>query len=158
MEHFRWPSGRIFGISTLIGYSVSVACVTVSCFPWSRPFAPPAPLPLLTLQFCSPASQLLWQSLTSRVCTSSATAPRLPDAGQPLTAGQTRDLPVPVQGACTHARFYDHAGSAASSNFLTQHGHAFDIPGKADHSGAAPQLRLVRHVTPDGKIWGWPPI
>ena len=26
-------------------------------------------------------------------------------------AGQTGDLPVPVQGACVHARFYDHAGS-----------------------------------------------
>ncbi|MBO0742713.1 MAG: hypothetical protein J2P51_14975, partial [Hyphomicrobiaceae bacterium] len=33
--------------------------------------------------------------------------------GQPGTAaGQTRDLPVPVQGACVHARVYDHAGSA----------------------------------------------
>ena len=40
-------------------------------------------------------------------------SPRLPDAGQPGTAaGQTRDLPVPVQGACVHARFYDHAGSS----------------------------------------------
>ena len=25
-------------------------------------------------------------------------------------AGQTRDLPVPVQGACAHARVSDHAG------------------------------------------------
>jgi len=40
------------------------------------------------------------------------TAPRLPDAGQPKTAaGQTRDLPVPVQGAYVHARFSDHAES-----------------------------------------------
>jgi hypothetical protein len=23
--------------------------------------------------------------------------------------GQTRDLPVPVQGACAHARVFDHA-------------------------------------------------
>ncbi len=25
--------------------------------------------------------------------------------------GQAGDLPVPVQGACVHARVYDHAGS-----------------------------------------------
>jgi hypothetical protein len=43
-------------------------------------------------------------------------SPRLPDAGQPSTAaGQPRDLPVPVQGACAHARFYDHAGSGRRS-------------------------------------------
>ena len=42
------------------------------------PFAPPAPLRSGPL--CSSASQLLWQSLTSHHRTSSATAPRLPDA------------------------------------------------------------------------------
>ncbi|EEA02867.1 hypothetical protein BH160DRAFT_1875 [Burkholderia sp. H160] len=29
--------------------------------------------------------------------------------------GQTGDLPVPEQGACVHARFYDHAGSSGRS-------------------------------------------
>jgi hypothetical protein len=29
------------------------------------------------------------------------------------TGGQAGELPVPVQGACVHARFYDHAGSPA---------------------------------------------
>ncbi|MGF6960930.1 hypothetical protein QFZ97_006886 [Paraburkholderia youngii] len=29
--------------------------------------------------------------------------------------GQTGDLPVPEQGACAHARFYDHAGSSGRS-------------------------------------------
>ena len=35
-------------------------------------------------------------------------------------AGQPRDLPVPVQGACVHARFYDHAGSPACWRWRTQ--------------------------------------
>src|SRR5262245_26308032 len=32
-----------------------------------------------------------------------------------VTAGQTQDLPVPVQRASTHARFFDHAGSSRHS-------------------------------------------
>ena len=70
--------------------------------PWSLPFAPPAPP--RSGPRCSPASpgechrhssgSLLLQGLTSRVRASSATAPRLPDAGRaalkPL--GQPRDL------------------------------------------------------------------
>ena len=40
----------------------------------------------------------------------------LPDSDQRLvTTGQTRDLPVPVQRASTHARFSDHAGSSRRS-------------------------------------------
>ena len=40
-----------------------------------------------------------------------AMTPRLPDADlRTPSAGQTRDLPVPVQGASTHARVLDHAG------------------------------------------------
>ena len=53
------------------------------------PFAPPTPRPVA--QSCSPASQLLRRGLTSHVRASSATAPRLPDAGQdglPLLAGR----------------------------------------------------------------------
>src|SRR3954454_24847291 len=46
--------------------------------PRSPPLAPPAPRPVA--RPCSSASQLLWRSLTSHVRSSSATAPRLPDA------------------------------------------------------------------------------
>ena len=60
---------------------------------------------------CSSTSQLLRRSLTSRARASSATAPRLPDADRNgIAAGQTRDLPVPVQEASARARFSDHAG------------------------------------------------
>ena len=48
--------------------------------PWPPPFAPPTPERIAPL--CSSASQLIWRSLTSRTRTSSATAPRLPDANQ----------------------------------------------------------------------------
>ena len=61
-------------------------------FPWSPPFAPPAPQRIAPL--CSPASQLLWWSPTSHARASSATAPRLPDADQNIfVTGQTRDIP-----------------------------------------------------------------
>jgi Transposase domain (DUF772) len=64
----------------------------------------------------SSASQLLWQSLTSRDRASSATAPRLPDADRRrLPNGRSRELPVPAQGASAHARFFDHAGSTRRS-------------------------------------------
>ena len=56
------------------------ACFAVPHSPRSPPFAPPAPL--LVAQLCSSVSQLLWQSLTSHVRSSSAMAPRLPDADQ----------------------------------------------------------------------------
>src|SRR5438874_6252561 len=60
--------------------SESGACFAGSHSPWPPPLAPPAPLPVARL--CSSASQLLLRSLTSHVRSSSATAPRLPDAGQ----------------------------------------------------------------------------
>src|ERR1035437_1963178 len=96
----------VHGLVSVARYrgSESAACVTAPCSPWSRPLAPPTPQPLLILQLCSPASSLLWPSLTSRVRTSSATAPRLPDAGQPKSAGRTRDPPVPVQGGSAQIR------------------------------------------------------
>src|SRR5713226_9367288 len=88
---------------------VSGACFAGSHSPWPPPFAPPTPLRSGPL--CSSASQLLWQSLTSRDRASSATAPRLPDADRrQLPNGRSRDLPVPIQGASAHARFFDHAG------------------------------------------------
>src|SRR5215831_15286016 len=84
---------------------------TASHSPWPPPLAPPAPLRSGPL--CSSASQLLWQSLTSRDRASSATAPRLSEADRRLLPnGRSRDLPVPAQGASAHARVSDHAGSS----------------------------------------------
>ena len=69
--------------------SESVACAVVPRFPWSRPFAPPTPQPVA--RPCSQASSLVWPSLTSPARTSSATAPRLPDAGRrPILAPTVR--------------------------------------------------------------------
>jgi hypothetical protein len=56
--------------------SESGACFASPHSPWSPPLAPPAPQRIAPL--CSSASQLLWQSPTSRARASSATAPRLP--------------------------------------------------------------------------------
>src|SRR5256886_15910906 len=68
-------------------------------------------VPLRSGPLCSSASQLLWQSLTSRDRASPATAPRLPDADRRrLPNGRSRDLPVPAQGASAHARVFYHAG------------------------------------------------
>jgi hypothetical protein len=73
-------------------------------FPWSPPLAPPTPPRLAprswlrrrAVPLCSPASSLLRRGPTSRVRSSSATAPRLPDAGRQrqCRSGQTRDLPA----------------------------------------------------------------
>src|SRR6516225_8319704 len=96
--------------------SESGACFAGSHSPWPPPLAPPAPRPVARL--CSSASQLLWQSLTSRDRASSATAPRLPDADRRrLPNGRSRDLPVPAQRASAHARFFDHAGSTRRSRW-----------------------------------------
>jgi hypothetical protein len=60
---------------------------------------------------CSPASRLLRRRQTSQARASPATTPHLPDADRRRPpAGQTRDLPVPVQRASAHARVSDHAG------------------------------------------------
>ena len=90
--------------------SASGACFADPHSPWSLPFAPPPPPPVTRL--CSATSQLLRQSQTSPDRASAATAPRLPVADRlPRGAfGQPGDLPVPVQGACVHAKFFDHAG------------------------------------------------
>src|SRR6476659_5507318 len=56
-------------------------CLVDSHSPWPLPFAPPTPQRIAPL--CSSASQLLWHGQTSGVRTSSATAPRLPDADGP---------------------------------------------------------------------------
>jgi hypothetical protein len=56
----------------------SGACLAGPRSPWPPPLAPPAPQRIAPR--CSPASQLLWRSPTSRVRASSASTPRLPDA------------------------------------------------------------------------------
>jgi DNA invertase Pin-like site-specific DNA recombinase len=89
----RW----MFELYTVQGLS---ACFAGPHSPWSPPFAPPAPLRIAPPQragpLCSPASQLLWRGPTSRVRSSSATVPHLPDAGRQRQrrSGQTRDLPA----------------------------------------------------------------
>jgi hypothetical protein len=60
-------------------------------FPSVPKLAPPAPPPVARL--CSSAPQLLWQSVTSRVRSSPATAPRLPDTDR--RGGEAAQLPVP---------------------------------------------------------------
>jgi hypothetical protein len=72
---------------------------------------------------CSPTSSVLSVSLTSPARSSSASASRLPDAGHrriPPADGQAGDLPVPVQGACVHARFSDHARSPERLRWRTR--------------------------------------
>ena len=84
---------------------------------WSSPLAPSPPPPGSRL--CSTASQLLWRSQTSPGRTSAATAPHLPaaDHSAQRADGRPRDLPVPVQGACGHARVFDHAGPSRRSRW-----------------------------------------
>src|SRR6516162_796001 len=74
-----------------------VRVVLVCRSPRPLPLAPPAPqrsapsrtAPQRYAPLCSSASQLLWQSSTSRARTSSATVPRLPDADRPSHATLT---------------------------------------------------------------------
>src|SRR5262245_26940133 len=108
---------------------VSGACFARSRSPWPPPFAPPTPQhrrkkPPLP---CSSASQLLLRGLTSRARASSATAPRLPDADRRLyTERSNASSPGSQrQGASTHARFFDHAGTYGHSRFRT---HTCSLP------------------------------
>ena len=94
--------------------SASGACRSGARSPWPLPFAPRPPPTVARLR--SGGSPLLWQGPTSRRRASSARAPCLPDADQTASAcGQPRDLPVPAQGACAHARVSDRAGSSGGS-------------------------------------------
>src|SRR6266567_3002385 len=131
--------------------SESGACFAGAHSPWPPPFAPPAPRRSRPL--CSSASQLLWQSLTSRDRASSATAPRLPDADRRrLPNGRSRDLPVPAQGASAHARFFDHAGSfgpcdGASETCCLPHSKRRRHPGigfRGSMAGLCPPLPTLR--------------
>src|SRR5712671_3081820 len=70
--------------------SESGACWLVPCSPWPPPFAPPTPAPVARRR--SPASQLLWRGLTSRLCASSASAHHLPNADQGATALARREI------------------------------------------------------------------
>ena len=125
--------------------SESGACLVGPHSPWSLPFAPPTPWRIAPL--CSSASQLLWQSLTSRDRASPATAPRLPDADRRrLPNGRSRDLPVPAQGASAHARFFDHAGplgpcDGASETCCLPHSKQRRHPGIGFRGSAARSFR-----------------
>ncbi len=70
--------------------SESGACWLVPCSPRPPPFAPPTPTSVARRR--SPASQLLWRGLTSRLCASSASAHRLPDADHSLLALARREI------------------------------------------------------------------
>jgi hypothetical protein len=113
-------SGSVTGgiaVSHLPG-SAPGACFAHPRSPRLPPFAPPAPPRIV--QLCSLASSLLWLDQTPRSCSSSATAPRLPDADQygVEPTGQMRDLPVPAQRPSPHAMVFDHAeppGARASA-------------------------------------------
>src|SRR4030081_1709682 len=70
--------------------SESGACWLVPCSPCPPPFAPPTPTSVARRR--SPASQLLWRGLTSRLCASSASAHHLPDADQGATALARREI------------------------------------------------------------------
>jgi hypothetical protein len=89
--------------------SVSGACLAGVRFPRPLPFAPPAPMAVARRR--SSASSLLWESLTSRDCASSASACALPMRAAGTADGQPRDLPVPAQGTSRHAGVSDSAGS-----------------------------------------------
>jgi hypothetical protein len=95
--------------------SASGACFAGPRFPRPAPLAPPAPPPSY-FRLCSSASRLLQRGQTSGVRASPATAPRLPGTDRQCAAGQTQDLPVPVQEASAHARVSDHAGSSGRSH------------------------------------------
>src|SRR6202011_6354394 len=94
--------------------SASRACFAGPPFPRSPPLAPPAPPPLY-LRPCSSASLLLRRGQTSWIRASPAMAPRLPGTDRQCAAGQTQDLPVPVQEASAHARVFDYAGPSGCS-------------------------------------------
>ena len=83
-------------------------------FPLVPALAPPTPQP--PRRPCSQAPSLLWPSLdfSGPYIIGYGSSPSRRGPARYCGAGQTRDLPVPVQGACTHARFYDHAGSAGA--------------------------------------------
>jgi hypothetical protein len=83
------------------------------------------------------AQRTLRRSQTSRVRSSPATTPRLPDAGlRHPSAGQTRDLPVPlaIRLAGTHDR----------------------STGRANSLGAARDLLCLEHLNRTCAPAGWP--
>src|SRR6516162_5279798 len=89
-----------------------VRVVLVCRSPRPLPLAPPAPqrsapsrtAPQRYAPLCSSASQLLWQSSTSRARASSATTPRLPDADRPSHSTLTVSHEIsqlPTRSVCT---------------------------------------------------------
>src|SRR3974390_1150808 len=92
--------------------TVPGACGAGPHSPRPPPLAPPAPqrsapsrtAPQRYAPLCSSASQLLWQSSTSRARASSATTPRLPDADRPSHSTLTASHEIsqlPTRSVCT---------------------------------------------------------
>jgi hypothetical protein len=119
-SHLRWVTAKLAVHAPARGTrwsgAGSGACRSGSCSP--RPWSlAPRPPPTVARPR-SRGSSLLRQGPTSRGRTSSATAQCLPDADHTAPAGgQPRDLPVPAQGACAHARVSDRAGSSGGSRW-----------------------------------------
>ena len=107
---------RVGALGTQIRHSVRGVC-SHSAFPSPR-CLPSLPSAARRARRCSGRSLVLRTRPTSHGRASSATAPCLPDADQTASAcGRPRDLPVPAQGACAHARVSDRAGSAGGSPY-----------------------------------------
>ena len=97
---------------------------SAACFAAWSSLDPPPSLPPLRHQIawrCSGSSPVLRGCPTSPTRASSASVQCLPDADQTAVAcGRLRDLPVPAQGACAHARVSDRAGSSGGSRWRTR--------------------------------------
>ena len=96
-------------------------------FPSAPPFAPPTPSPIA--QLCSSASSLLWQGQTPRARSSSAAAPRLPDADH------YRPVPLVRREASRFPR-KDRLHMPGSST----------TPGRSDTRAGAPDRVAFRHL------------
>jgi len=74
----RWLAVQASTPGTRAPGSASGACGVAACSPWSSPFPPPTPQPLLVP--CSRVSSVLWRCLTAQDRTSPASRLALPDA------------------------------------------------------------------------------
>jgi hypothetical protein len=83
------------------------ACFAGSHSPRPPHLAPPTPQPAARL--CSPAT-IAESDFPRPFIIGYGSSPSRCGPEQRTAAGQTWDLPVPVQGASAHARFFDHAG------------------------------------------------
>ena len=85
MDHREWPNGGLAVQASTSGTrapgSASGTCDVAACSPWSPPFPPPAPLPIVA--HCSRASAVLCWCLTAQDRASPASRWTLPDADHP---------------------------------------------------------------------------